>query len=93
MLAVQAHRDIKAALDGVSLSITDIFRFPTLGALAGHIDKASGGALRKRQSAGDRTGRETPPELRQTAPALSPQTADIVQKRRAMRAARRKADA
>ncbi|QFT60479.1 Dimodular nonribosomal peptide synthase [Sulfitobacter sp. THAF37] len=93
LLAVQAHRDIKAALDGVSLSITDIFRFPTLGALAGHIDKASGGALRKRQSAGDRTGRETPPELRQTAPALSPQTADIVQKRRAMRAARRKADA
>ncbi|KIN64468.1 Non-ribosomal peptide synthetase [Sulfitobacter noctilucicola] len=42
LLAVQAHRDIKAALGTDSLSITDIFRFPTLDGLAGHIDKASG---------------------------------------------------
>lgn len=33
LLAVQAHRDIKAEL-GVAISITDIFRHPTLGALA-----------------------------------------------------------
>ena len=41
LLAVQAHRDIKAALGDSRLSITDIFRFPTLQALAGHLDKGS----------------------------------------------------
>ncbi len=43
LLAVQAHRDIKAALNTESLSITDIFRFPTLDGLAGHLDKGKGG--------------------------------------------------
>ncbi|MCT8330099.1 MupA/Atu3671 family FMN-dependent luciferase-like monooxygenase [Albidovulum sediminis] len=38
LLAVQAHRDIRAALGGTKLSITDIFRFPTLSALARHLD-------------------------------------------------------
>ena len=37
LLAVQAHRDIRAALDRPDLSITDIFRFPTLGGLAAHL--------------------------------------------------------
>ncbi len=44
LLAVQAHRDIKAALGLGTLSITDIFRFPTLDGLAGHIDKGTGAA-------------------------------------------------
>tara|TARA_R110002049_G_scaffold23781_7_gene84820 strand:+ start:28670 stop:33247 length:4578 start_codon:yes stop_codon:yes gene_type:complete len=44
LLAVQAHRDIKAALGADRLSITDIFRFPTLEALAAHIDKTPGAA-------------------------------------------------
>ncbi|APE42971.1 peptide synthetase [Sulfitobacter alexandrii] len=93
LLAVQAHRDIKAALGGVSLSITDIFRFPTLGALAGHIDRASGGAARRRPAAPEARSAGPAPELRQAMPELPPQTADIVRKRRAMRAARRGADA
>ncbi|PZQ51493.1 MAG: peptide synthetase [Rhodovulum sulfidophilum] len=38
LLAVQAHREIREALDAPGLAITDIFRFPTLGALARHID-------------------------------------------------------
>ena len=38
LLAVQAHREIRAALGAVKLSITDIFRFPTLQALAAHVD-------------------------------------------------------
>ncbi len=42
LLAVQAHRDIKTALGAEKLSITDIFRFPTLEGLAGHIEKAPG---------------------------------------------------
>jgi hypothetical protein len=38
LLAVQAHREIKQALNATRLSITDIFRFPTLSALARHLD-------------------------------------------------------
>ena len=38
LLAVQAHRDIRRELDVPSLGVTDIFRFPTLAALAAHID-------------------------------------------------------
>ncbi|WP_050929832.1 MupA/Atu3671 family FMN-dependent luciferase-like monooxygenase, partial [Aestuariivita boseongensis] len=38
LLAVQAHRDIKAALGRSDISITDIFRFPTLAGLTRHLD-------------------------------------------------------
>ena len=38
LLAVQAHREIRQALGSTKLSITDIFRFPTLEALARHLD-------------------------------------------------------
>jgi natural product biosynthesis luciferase-like monooxygenase protein len=40
LLAVQAHRDIKAELGAKTLSITDIFRFPTLEGLARHLGDA-----------------------------------------------------
>ncbi|TNC50403.1 LLM class flavin-dependent oxidoreductase [Rubellimicrobium rubrum] len=42
LLAVQAHRDIRTALGVETLSITDIFRFPTLGALVQRVDSLSG---------------------------------------------------
>ncbi len=38
LLAVQAHREIREQLNAPKLSITDIFRFPTLSALARHLD-------------------------------------------------------
>lgn len=38
LLAVQAHREIRQALNATKLSITDIFRFPVLEALARHLD-------------------------------------------------------
>ncbi len=38
LLAVQAHREIAAALGPGRVTITDIFRFPTLAALAAHLD-------------------------------------------------------
>jgi natural product biosynthesis luciferase-like monooxygenase protein len=38
LLAVQAHREIREQLGSTKLSITDIFRFPTLAALASHLD-------------------------------------------------------
>ena len=38
LLAVQAHREIREQLNMPKLSITDIFRFPVLSALAKHLD-------------------------------------------------------
>ncbi|MGE4326870.1 MAG: phosphopantetheine-binding protein, partial [Pseudodonghicola sp.] len=41
LLAVQAHREIRSTLSRPDLSITDIFRFPTLGGLAAHLGGGS----------------------------------------------------
>lgn len=38
LLAVQVHREIRDSLGATKLSITDIFRFPVLQALAAHLD-------------------------------------------------------
>ena len=75
LLAVQAHRDIKAALGAEALSITDIFRFPTLEGLAAHLGKAGGA-----------TKPATPAVVDDT-----PAKAETMSKRRAMRAARSRA--
>ena len=86
LLAVQAHRDIKAALGSSKLSITDIFRFPTLGALAGHIDAANGPTrVTRRQATAVHPAQAT---AEPAAPILSPRAAELVEKRRAMRARR-----
>ncbi|MBT9245747.1 LLM class flavin-dependent oxidoreductase [Gemmobacter fulvus] len=45
LLAVQAHREIRDTLGLTKLSITDIFRFPTLSALADHLDDAPKAAV------------------------------------------------
>lgn len=44
LLAVQAHREIRDSIGATKLSITDIFRFPTLRALAAHLDDRPKGA-------------------------------------------------
>ncbi len=44
LLAVQAHRRLREAL-GRSLSITDIFRFPTVQSLAGYLGAGDSGAV------------------------------------------------
>ncbi|WP_431358152.1 MupA/Atu3671 family FMN-dependent luciferase-like monooxygenase [Sulfitobacter albidus] len=75
LLAVQAHRDIKAALGAARLSITDIFRFPTLEGLAAHLD------------GGQQTAAVEAPAAAENAPAR----AETMSKRRAMRAGRTKA--
>ncbi len=72
LLAVQAHRELKEALAAPRLSITDIFRFPTLSALAAHVDAGK--------------GRETPP-VDATGPEGDTR-ADTMSRRRAMRAER-----
>ncbi|MFV1496560.1 MupA/Atu3671 family FMN-dependent luciferase-like monooxygenase [Phaeobacter sp. JH20_02] len=74
LLAVQAHRDIRGALDVPKLSITDIFRFPTLSGLASHIDTLTGAA----------------PAEDTAAPAVDAAAkSDMMSKRRAMRANRK----
>ncbi|MFN3938600.1 MAG: MupA/Atu3671 family FMN-dependent luciferase-like monooxygenase, partial [Gemmobacter sp.] len=44
LLAVQAHRDLCAAFGDGRVSITDLFRFPTLSALAAHLSGGQAGA-------------------------------------------------
>ena len=74
LLAVQAHREIRDALGVAKLSITDIFRFPTLGALAAHVDKLTGGPVEPTETAPQQDG---------------PDRSETMSKRRAMRAGRR----
>ena len=75
LLAVQLHREIRETLGTTKLSITDIFRFPTLQALASHIDGAAPSvAIATQHAAGlaDRADART----------------DAMDRRRAMRQAR-----
>ena len=74
LLAVQAHRDIRDQLLVKNLSITDIFRFPTLSGLANHIETL----------AGDGAKPDDQPD--ETASAAKN---DMMSKRRAMRANRK----
>ncbi|WP_027236679.1 MupA/Atu3671 family FMN-dependent luciferase-like monooxygenase [Leisingera caerulea] len=74
LLAVQAHRELRAELGTAALSITDIFRFPTLAGLAAHIEGLAG------------TPANTKKQPQETA---GPDRADTMSKRRAMRANRR----
>lgn len=80
LLAVQAHREIREALALPGLSITDVFRFPVLSALAGHID----GKLKPVTAA--------PVAEPVAEPAVEAEAArgrlDAMSKRRAMRAER-----
>ena len=75
LLAVQAHREIKAQLKLPSLSITDIFRFPTLSGLAGRIARDAAPAPEQ--------GDHPPANTRAAA------RGDMMARRRAMRARRR----
>jgi natural product biosynthesis luciferase-like monooxygenase protein len=77
LLAVQAHRELKAALKSDRLAITDIFRFPVLSSLADHIGK---GIARPASAPAE------------AAPAgQTPDRSDAMARRRAMRAARERA--
>ena len=76
LLAVQAHREIRTQLAVPQLSITDIFRFPTLSALSAIIDEKSG-----------RSGSEQP-ENGPDADDRAASRSDAMSRRRAMRAKR-----
>ena len=78
LLAVQAHREIRAELGAGKLSITDIFRFPVLSALAAEVDRLAGGE----------TGTGRPPAQDAATPDRAASRAEAMSRRRAMRAAR-----
>lgn len=81
LLAVQVHREIREALGATKLSITDIFRFPTLAALAAHLDDAPKPVMPK--SATQPAGLAAQADAR----------ADAMARRRLMRAGRTGVDA
>jgi natural product biosynthesis luciferase-like monooxygenase protein len=74
LLAVQAHREIKADLGISKLSITDIFRFPVLSALAARLSQQTDAPAAKK------------PQVDVAHQAQ--QRSDAMSKRRAMRARR-----
>ena len=80
LLAVQAHREIRDQLGAAKLSITDIFRFPTLESLAAHLDDGPRPAV---------AAVAKPAGLAAQADAR----ADAMARRRAMRAGRAGVDA
>ncbi len=77
LLAVQAHREIRDTLGMAKLSITDIFGFPTLSALARHLDDRPAPAAAPAQSLAERADARN----------------DAMARRMAMRARRAGADA
>jgi natural product biosynthesis luciferase-like monooxygenase protein len=100
LLAVQVHRELREKLGVARLSITDIFRFPTLAALADHLSDGAKAPAIQRVIA--------PQPLRpyaaaDRAPVVAPSgtpggqradaRADAMARRRAMRAGRMSTDA
>ncbi|WP_247743851.1 MupA/Atu3671 family FMN-dependent luciferase-like monooxygenase [Shimia sp. R9_3] len=80
LLAVQAHREIRNRSGAAQLSITDVFRFPTLAGLAARVQALLGiAAPQDDPEAETQEGRE----------ALGNSRAEIMRKRREMRAQRR----
>lgn len=80
LLAVQAHRDIRTETGAARLSITDIFRFPTLSGLVGRIEELTVG-LRP----ADAPKAAQAEDIAERADSRS----EMMSKRRAMRARRR----
>ncbi len=83
LLAVQAHREIRDRLGATKVSITDIFRFPVLEALAAHIEGPKPSAVVQTR----------PQPVAATPEPAGESLADAMDRRRAMRLARRGVDA
>ncbi len=84
LLAVQAHREIRQELSASALSITDIFRFPKLAALAARVAEARGDAPAMTATTSEQAKPTAPTDIA----ARATSRADAMARRRAMRAAR-----
>ena len=80
LLAVQAHSEIRARSGAAKLSITDVFRFPTLNALAGRVQELTG-TPKPAEAPEAKAAEEVSDQAQSRAETMS--------KRRAMRARRR----
>jgi hypothetical protein len=89
LLAVQAHREIRERCRVPRLSITDIFRFPTLGALASRVGEL--GANLGDKQGGIGANAATPQSKAAAAPQLM--VDETMSRRRQMRARREAARA
>ncbi|MGB7318942.1 MAG: MupA/Atu3671 family FMN-dependent luciferase-like monooxygenase [Planktotalea sp.] len=83
LLAVQAHREIRDTM-GAKISITDIFRFPVLSALAERVAASGGQAIAQTSTRQTETNAAAPGQ----PTARAEGRVDAMAKRRAMRAAR-----
>ena len=81
LLAVQAHREMKTALNADRLAITDIFRFPVVSALAAHLGKSLPAVAAAVAPGAAPAAADSAPDGRM----------DAMARRRAMREAREKA--
>lgn len=89
LLAVQAHREMKVALNSDRLAITDIFRFPVVSALAAHIGKTLPTVAAVAPAATVAPIAAVPAQVTQDPTADT--RMDAMARRRAMREAREKA--
>ncbi|PSL19167.1 MupA/Atu3671 family FMN-dependent luciferase-like monooxygenase [Shimia abyssi] len=80
LLAVQAHRALRERTAASGLSITDIFRYPVLGALTSRLQELTGGG-----KSGDAPETASAEDVAERASSR----AETMSKRRAMRARRR----
>ncbi len=78
LLAVQAHREIRSRAGAAKLSITDVFRFPTLAGLAARV-----------QELADPAEQIAAPAKHETSEPATLSRAETMRKRREMRARRR----
>jgi natural product biosynthesis luciferase-like monooxygenase protein len=92
LLAVQAHREMKVALNSDRLAITDIFRFPVVSALAAHLGKSITVVPAPAAAAVPAPASAAPAAASAaTGDALADSRMDAMARRRAMREAREKA--
>jgi natural product biosynthesis luciferase-like monooxygenase protein len=91
LLAVQAHREMKVALNSDRLAITDIFRFPVVSALAAHIGKSITSVPTPAPAPVAAAAPAAPAPVAATGDAAADTRMDAMARRRAMREAREKA--
>ena len=96
LLAVQAHREMKVALNSDRLAITDIFRFPVVSALAAHLGKSITSVPTPAPAPSAAPVHAAPTPTPAPAPAPTGDSGadsrmDAMARRRAMREAREKA--
>jgi natural product biosynthesis luciferase-like monooxygenase protein len=91
LLAVQAHREMKVALNSDRLAITDIFRFPVVSALAAHLGKSITSVPKPAPVPLAAASPATPTLPSVTGDVTADTRMDAMARRRAMREAREKA--